>query len=97
MWVRRLSTAPNPQELRDTHFVEGTFEGQHAWLRMIKPKRNLIREATFESNGTWFNAGVSLPGYEGLNADEWWKYLETFRSTPPSATQNGAVGSSKTE
>jgi hypothetical protein len=80
MWVKRYGAPPDFDKLQRLGFHQENFLGQTAWMTQVKPKRHLVRTVIFERNGSWFNAGVSLPDLEATKVDKWWPYIASFRA-----------------
>jgi hypothetical protein len=68
IWVKRLVGEPD--------------FARKALVRRIHTKYNLVRQAVFEVNGTWYDVGISLPGLESTQDSVWWPFAETFRPAP---------------
>jgi hypothetical protein len=78
MAVRRLTEAPDLEDLQDHGFIRGSFGARQAYVLQEKPKKFLIRRAVFRDGDDWYEISVMLPGFEGLKADEYWTYMQTF-------------------
>jgi len=87
MWVKHYGAPPDFEKLQRLGFQQRSFQGQTVWMNQVKPKRHLIRTSIFERNGSWFNVGVSLPDLESTKLEKWWRYIESFQ-TSPTGTRN---------
>jgi hypothetical protein len=79
MWVRRLTTLPDPEKLTADGFAEGTYHDAPAWVLQSKPKQYLFKRVIVKGGSDWYELGCSLPGLEGTRIDSWWQYLDSFR------------------
>ena len=84
IWVKRYLWPPAVQKLLDSGYVEGDFQGRHAWLSRQKPKRAIDQSVIFQEGDGWYQVGVHLPGLEGARIDEWWQFPLTFHAAPAS-------------
>jgi hypothetical protein len=81
MTVKRYRWPPDLEQLQSQGFQLREFQGQPAWMHQAQPRRHLIRTAVFQRGDSWFNLSVALPGLEGAKMEDYWRYMETFRTT----------------